>query len=294
VKEIVIASGKGGTGKTSVSAAFAFLAARDGKAAFADCDVDAADFHLVLNPEIGERHPFVSGLEAVIDPSACIGCGECAKACRFDGIRRAGAAYAVVSCEGCGLCARICPAQAVFLVPRECGEWFRSKTRFGPFVHARLMPLAENSGKLVSLVRKEARASAAEAGADLLIVDGCPGSGGPVISSITGANLVVAVAEPSPSGLHDLERLIELAIRFRVRAAVVMNKSDINPEASDALEGDCRDRGIPFLGRIPYSADFTRAQVEGKSVIELDPHSRAAAEATAVWKNLRGVLERLS
>jgi MinD superfamily P-loop ATPase len=286
VKEIVIASGKGGTGKTSVSAAFAFLAASDGKAAFADCDVDAADFHLVLRPEIRERHPFVSGAEAVIDPAACSACGKCAQACRFGGIRRSGAAYAVVSCEGCGLCERLCPARAISLVPRECGEWFRSSTRFGPFAHARLRPLAENSGKLVSLVRKEARAAGEESGADLLIVDGCPGIGCPVISSITGADALVAVAEPSPSGLHDLERLIQLAGRFRVSVAVIMNKSDINPEASDALERDCRDRGIPFLGRIPYSADFTRAQLEGRSVMECAPDGDAALRTRDAWEAL--------
>lgn len=290
MKEIVIASGKGGTGKTSLSAAFASLASAEAKTVLADCDVDAADLHLILSPAIEERSPFVSGVEARIDQGKCVSCGKCAELCRFGGILREGDSYRVDSCEGCGVCARFCPSGAISLEPRRCGEWFRSSTRFGPFVHARLTPLAENSGKLVALVRREARETADKTGAEYLLVDGCPGMGCSVISSITGADLMVAVAEPSVSGLHDLGRLLELAGHFKVRAAVALNKHDVNLEASRSLEEDCRERGIPFLGRIPYLPDFTRAQREGKSVIEIDPSSQASEHTRNIWRALRDII----
>lgn len=290
MKEIVIASGKGGTGKTSLAATFASLAAAEAKTVLADCDVDAADLHLILSPEVLERLPFVSGVEARIDGGKCLSCGKCAQLCRYGGILREGKSYRVDSCEGCGVCARFCPSGAISLEPRHCGEWFRSSTRFGPFVHARLAPLAENSGKLVALVRREARKAAEETGADYLVVDGCPGVGCPVISSITGADLVVAVAEPSVSGVHDLGRLLTLTGHFKIRAAVAVNKHDVHPEAARALEDDCRERGIPFLGKIPYLPDFTRAQREGRSVIELDPSSQASEQTRNIWRALRDII----
>jgi MinD superfamily P-loop ATPase len=277
MKEIVIISGKGGTGKTSITAAIATLAARQGKAVFADCDVDAADLHLVFSPKIKERHEFVSGHVARVDPKRCLSSGEdgscskCIELCRFDAIAhsyKTGCAVDEGSCEGCGVCVRFCPSNAIDFVPRRCGEWYVSDTRFGPLVHAALDARAENSGKLVTTVRKEAKRIAEETKADWIIVDGSPGTGCPVIASITGADEVVIVTEPTMSGQHDLERVASLARHFSIPFSVVVNKADINQVMADATESWCDRNGVPFLGMIPYDRAVTKAQIEGKSVIE--------------------------
>jgi MinD superfamily P-loop ATPase len=277
MKEVVIISGKGGTGKTSLTAAFATLAARQGKVVFADCDVDAADLHLVLSPKIIERHEFISGHVARVDPKRCLSSGEdgscskCIELCRFGAIvhsYKTGCAIDEGSCEGCGVCVRFCPSKAIDFVPRRCGEWYVSDTRFGPLAHAALDARAENSGKLVTTVRKEAKRIAEETKADWIIVDGSPGTGCPVIASITGADEVVIVTEPTMSGQHDLERVASLARHFAIPFSVVVNKADINQAMADAAESWCDRNGVSFLGMIPYDRAVTKAQIAGKSVME--------------------------
>ncbi len=287
VRELVVISGKGGTGKTSVLASFAALAAN---AVLADCDVDAADLHLVMAPEVRRREEFVSGREAVIRQGECIRCGACLALCRFeavitDGLPAGQASFLVnpTACEGCGVCVRFCPARAIDFPERLCGEWFVSDTRFGPMVHARLKAAAENSGKLVSTVRREARRLAEESGRELVLIDGPPGIGCPVISSVTGASLVLVVSEPTLSGRHDLERVLGLARHFGIPAMAAVNKADINPEAADAIERFCLERGVAFAGRVPYDPAVTRAQIAGRSVVEF-PGDGAAAEAIReIW-----------
>lgn len=287
MKELVIISGKGGTGKTSVTAAFATLASKRGKAVFADCDVDAADLHLILDPEIKRRREFISGNEAVIHEETCIGCGQCAQLCRFDAIHRlTNGKYMVDGCEGCGVCVHFCPSHAISFPHRRCGEWYLSETRFGPLVHAQLDAEAENSGKLVSLVRKEARTKAEELKADYIIVDGCPGIGCPVIASITGADKVLAVVEPSLSSKHDLERVIELTKHFKIPLWVAINKFDINNIISREIQKLCQRSNVSFAGTIAYDTEITAAQIQGKSIIEYNASSPLAGQIASVWDEL--------
>lgn len=284
--EIVIISGKGGTGKTSLTASFAALAHN---AVVADCDVDAANLHLILAPSIRQRTDFISGNEAVIRGDACTGCGKCLTLCRFDAVARNGIGdrYEIdpAGCEGCGVCVHFCPAGAIDFPQRLCGEWYVSETRFGPMVHARLGIAAENSGKLVHLVRKEAQRLAVEGKADLLLVDGPPGIGCPVIASITGVDLVLVVTEPTPSGEHDLERVLHLARHFQVPACVCVNKWDINPELTEQIENESRLSGATVLGRIPYDRAITAAQIAGQSATEYGdgPASKAIQ---GIWEKL--------
>jgi MinD superfamily P-loop ATPase len=292
VSELVVISGKGGTGKTSIVASFFALAAR---AAVADCDVDAADLHLVLDPTVQRRWPFAGGKAAVIDPERCTDCGVCAEHCRFDAVRVGAAGTAgrfvidPVSCEGCGVCADLCPEQAVALVPATNGEWFVSATRHGPMVHARLGIAQENSGKLVSLVRREAKAVARSSRRELLICDGSPGIGCPVIASIAGARLVLVVTEPSLSGLHDLGRVAELCRQFNIKAGVCINKVDINPEVAAQIEADAARWGLPLLGRVRYDDSVTTAQVQRRAVVE-NGDSPAAADVRALWERVRAAM----
>jgi MinD superfamily P-loop ATPase len=287
MKELVIVSGKGGTGKTTFAAALATLASASDASAFADCDVDAADLHLIFSPDIRKRTPFLSGREAIIDQAACVSCGQCARLCRFDAVGRLNdGSYRISGCEGCGVCVRFCPAGAIAFPERRCGEWYLSDTRFGPLAHARLDAEAENSGKLVSLVRKEARALAEESGAEWLIVDGSPGIGCPVIASVTGADAVLAVVEPSLSGKHDLERVVALAKHFKVRLMVAVNKADINPALTAAIADFCAAEGLPLVGTVPYDTGATAAQVAGKSVIEYDEGSAVSEGLRSIWKNI--------
>jgi MinD superfamily P-loop ATPase len=295
-KELVVISGKGGTGKTSLVASFAALAHC---AVLADCDVDASDLHLVLEPRILRREPFVGGKRAKIVPDLCTACGLCEEVCRFEAISQDGPGNDLVektlridplACDGCGVCAFLCPVQAIEVAPVVNGEWFISETRFGPMVHARLGIAEENSGKLVSVVRTNAKRIAGERGLSLVIIDGSPGIGCPVIASITGASLMLAVAEPTLSGLHDLERVAALTRHFGIPTLVCMNKWDLNPQICRQIEDWAREMGIEPAGRIRYDTAVTEAQVQAKTVIEYQPEG-CAADIRAVWENVNARLQ---
>ncbi len=290
VPELVVISGKGGTGKTSVVASFAVLA---DDVVVADCDVDAADLHLVLGPEILEVHNFVSGHEAVIRQADCDAAGTCHEVCRYGAVIAGEGSSAFVidplACEGCGVCVEFCPAHAIDFPERNCGEWFSSTTRNGPMVHARLGIAAENSGKLVSTVRNEAQKAAVQNGSGILLVDGPPGIGCPVIAAITGATGVLVVTEPTVSGAHDMERVLELAAHFQIPAAVCVNRWDINPEGGERIEAHARDHGATIVGRIRYDPAVTQAQVEGRAVVELG--GVAADDIRALWGRVKRWME---
>jgi MinD superfamily P-loop ATPase len=274
LKELVVISGKGGTGKTSIVAAFAALARN---AVFADCDVDAADLHLVLEPKIKQKSDFSGGKRAAIVAEKCIGCGKCQDLCRFEAIHFNGQANDVVdrtftidpiSCEGCKVCVEFCPVDAIEFSDCVNGQWFISDTRFGTMVHARLGIAEENSGKLVTVIRKEAKRIAQEQKKDLLIVDGSPGIGCPVIASITGADLVLVVTEPTLSGKHDLDRVSKLTENFGIKTLVCINKADINPQIAGQISEEAQQRGLKIVGKIPYDEAFTKAQIMKATLIE--------------------------
>jgi len=300
MRELVVISGKGGTGKTSLLACFAVLA---GEAALADCDVDAADLHLVLTPKILRRELFRSGHEAVIRRELCRTCGKCFELCRFEAVQQeatpaegfGGDGRRVfridpVACEGCGVCVRFCPQGAIEFPERKCGEWFVSDTRCGPMVHARLSIAAENSGKLVSTVRREARRVAEARGLGLILVDGPPGIGCPVIASITGASSVLVVTEPTVAGEHDLERVLALCRHFGIPSAVCVNKWDLNEGMAQRIERRAQEQGAESVGRIPYDQMVTAAQLQARAVVEL---GGSAAEAIrGVWEHFRSIGER--
>ena len=259
MKELVVISGKGGTGKTSLMAAFASLAENK---ALCDADVDAADLHLLTDPRVRDRHDFQGGSTAIIDRDRCTECGLCADLCKWNAISET---FEVdpIECEGCGVCVYFCPEKAIDFPVKTCGEWFISDTRFGPMVHARLGIAEENSGKLVTRVRQETTKLAEMKKLDLVITDGPPGVGCPVIASIGGASAVVIVAEPSVSGLHDMERVAQLAAHFRVPAMLCVNKFDLNMDQTQAIEAIANEQGIAVLDRIPFDPSMTHAMVRG-------------------------------
>jgi len=274
VRELVVISGKGGSGKTSLLASFAVLL--PGRAVVVDCDVDAPDLHLLLEPEVIRRTDFVGGAQASLDPDSCMGCGRCIKLCRFQAIDVRQGSNATASsyhvdpfaCEGCGVCAHFCPVDAISLQPVVSGQWSESRSRAGPMVHARMRPGAENSGRLVTQLRREAVRVAREHRRELILVDGSPGIGCPVIASLTGADLALMVVEPTLSGAHDFRRIAQLARQLGVPSLLVINKSDINPSMADALERESHQLAIPLLGRLPYDSDVTAAQVARLTVVE--------------------------
>ncbi len=289
MKELVVISGKGGTGKTSLVAAFATLAR---KSVLADCDVDAADLHLVLKPNVLSSSDFSGGVRAVIDPAECTGCGLCEKSCRFDAVEtvqtgKSGVLCQInpIKCEGCGVCQIVCPCDAIKLEECVNGQWFISETRFGSMVHARLGIAEENSGKLVTLVRTEARKLAEKENRNLVLVDGSPGIGCPVIASITGADLVLLVTEPTLSGKHDLDRVAQLTDNLRIPALVCINKADINPELCGQIEEDASRRGLKIAARIDYDDAFTKAQVLESSVIEYTGGA-ISQQVSALWREV--------
>ncbi|NLE22483.1 MAG: 4Fe-4S binding protein [Actinobacteria bacterium] len=286
--ELVVISGKGGTGKTSVVAGFAALA---GGAVLADCDVDAADLHLVLRPELGREHDFSGRHQAVIDGATCTSCGRCAEVCRFAAVlgpTAAGYDIDPIACEGCGLCARVCPEAAISMEPVVSGAWMTSETRFGPLVHARLGIAEDNSGKLVTLVRNEAREVAAARGLPLVIVDGAPGIGCPVIASLTGADLVLAVTEPTVSGRHDLDRVLRVVGQFRLPFAVCVNKADLNPELAARTASEAAAAGALAVTTIDYDPSVTHAQVAGVDVVTYG--GPAATQVRRLWGEVSGAL----
>ncbi len=340
MKELVVISGKGGTGKTSVVGALAAMA--NGSAVLADCDVDAADLHLLLEPDVVERHTFSHGHEAVIHPDRCTGCGACVRLCRFGAIVSDGAggdadpsagevgvgssacrdcSYCVrscparmhhdveamlsatmassrkstlrvdpIACEGCGVCVWFCPAGAIEFRPSVCGQWMVSRTRHGWMVHAELGIAAENSGKLVTTVRQQARALAEREAKEWILVDGSPGVGCPVIASISGADAALVVTEPTVSGVHDLRRVAKLLRHFDIRGLLCVNKADLNPELAETIEAEAENLGLAPVGRVEYLPQFTRAQQMGLSVVELDDAGAAGQQVQAVWQACREAL----
>lgn len=269
MKEIVVISGKGGTGKTSITAALASLAKEE--CVVVDCDVDAADMHLLLQPDFAHKEDFYSGQIAKIDETLCRNCGRCADVCRFDAIPFINGRYIIdaLSCEGCGYCARVCHPRAIVMEERLVGAWYKSRTKYGSdMIHAKLGIGAENSGKLVAKVKKEGKAIALASNKSLMIVDGSPGIGCPVVSSLSGADFVLLVTEPTLSGLHDLQRVYELVKRFRIKAGCIINKSDLNTAVCTQIEHFLEKENILHVKNIPYLESFTQAMIQGKTVTE--------------------------
>ena len=287
MKELIVISGKGGTGKTSLIAAFASLAQNK---VLCDADVDAADLHLIMDPHVSRRADFKSGHLAVIDRSKCSECGQCLELCKFGAISDD---FKVnpVDCEGCGVCVYFCPEEAIDFPENTCGQWFISDTRFGPLVHARLGIAEENSGKLVTLVRQESKKLAEQKDLDLILTDGPPGVGCPVIASIGGASAVLVVAEPSLSGIHDMQRVVQLAKHFKVPALVCVNKFDLNLDLTRNVENFARDEGLPYLGRIPFDPIFTKAMVQGQTIFEYNSDSSGGQAVKKIWNNLSEKLD---
>lgn len=284
--EIVVLSGKGGTGKTSFTAALATLAQ---DAIICDLDVDAPDLHLLLRPEARQREEFWSGGLAVIDQERCTDCGRCAELCRFEAIKVVDGHHQVdpMHCEGCKVCVALCPEQAAEMTPRHCGHWQVSDTRLGPMVHAQLFPGQENSGRLVALLRQHARELSQTEGRGLILCDGPPGIGCPVISSLSGTDLAVLVTEPTPSGLHDLMRVAELCGHFKVPTAVVINKCDLSDTGARALEEQCAREGLIVVAHLPFDPAWSRALVEGRTMVELG--GPISEHITKAWERIRAL-----
>jgi len=289
MKQLVILSGKGGTGKTSVAAALAHLASQEMPIVLADADVDAANLELVLNPTKLEEHVFMGGQVAIIDPDLCQLCGRCYDVCRFEAILPGEDTYWVdsLACEGCASCVYQCPEEAIHVEEQQAGLWFRSDTRFGPLFHAHLFAAQENSGKLVTLVKQQGRLLALDEGRELLIVDGPPGIGCPVISANAGADLALLVTEPTVSGVHDLKRILGTVNHFQVPALVLINKADVNPAHTAGIEAFCRAQGIALVGKLPYDTVVTEAMVHGQPVTAYRPDGPMGRALREMWAQLR-------
>jgi len=286
MKELVVISGKGGTGKTCILAAFASLAEDK---VLCDADVDAADLHLITDPKVQERYDFEAGHTAIIDLDKCSECGICRDLCRWDAISED---FKVnpIRCEGCGVCVYFCPEEAINFPLKTCGEWFLSDTRFGPMVHARLGIAEENSGKLVTLVRQEAKKLSEQEDLDLILTDGPPGVGCPVIASIGGASAVLIVTEPTVSGKHDMVRVAQLAAHFKVPGMICVNKFDLNPAEARIIEDVAREKDLTVLKRIPFDPIFTKAMVQGQTVFEYSTKSEACRVDKQIWGKIGEIL----
>jgi MinD superfamily P-loop ATPase len=289
MKQLVILSGKGGTGKTSVAAALAHLASSEIHIVLADADVDAANLELVLAPTRLEEHVFMGGQVAIINPDLCQLCGRCYEVCRFDAVLPGEDTYRVdaLACEGCASCVYQCPEDAIHTEEQQAGLWFRSDTRFGPLFHAHLFAAQENSGKLVTLVKQHGRLLAQDESRELLIVDGPPGIGCPVISASAGADLALLVTEPTVSGVHDLDRILGTVTHFRVPALVLINKADVNPVQTANIEAYCREHGIELVGKLPYDDAVTRAMVQGQPVTVYEPDGLMSIALCEAWARVR-------
>ncbi|MBN2148109.1 MAG: P-loop NTPase [Anaerolineales bacterium] len=289
MKQLVILSGKGGTGKTSLAAAFAHLA-HDGyptiQAILADADVDAANLELVLKPERLETHDFTGGSVAIIDLALCQGCGTCEQVCRFDAVFSTPDGYQVdpIACDGCAACVYQCPEQAIHMVLQNAGQWHRSMSRYGPLFHADLFPAQENSGKLVTLVKQNARLLALDTNSQALIVDGPPGIGCPVIAAAAGADLAIIVTEPTLAGVHDLKRILQTTTHFRIPSLVVINKADIYPQGAAQIEALCAELGIDLIGQIPFDPTVTEAMLNGEPVTAYRAEAPSSLALAAIWK----------
>lgn len=291
MKQLVILSGKGGTGKTSITAAFAHLAAKSslaGKIILADADVDAANLELVLQPTLVEQQDFKGGKVAVIDQKTCASCGDCQAVCRFDAINYADGLYVVdpIACDGCAACVYQCPTESISMHEQLAGKFYFSESRYGPLYHANLLPGQENSGKLVTLVKQRARLQALDENRQLVIVDGPPGIGCPVISAVSGADLALVVAEPTVSGVHDMHRALETLKHFGVRALVAVNKADIFPAGADEIEVFCHQQSIETVGRIPFDLTVASAMVAGKAVTAFQPQAPSSVAIRQVWERV--------
>ncbi len=280
MKQITVLSGKGGTGKTTLVASFATLAQ---KIVVTDCDVDAPDLHILLRPEIQQKMEFKGSKLAVIDDNKCIHCNICEEICRFNAIEDQ--LVDSIYCEGCGLCAHICPVQAIELFERLSGYAFISKTKYGPMSHARLKPGEENSGKLVTFVRQNAKLIAEDGDYELILNDGSPGIGCPVIASIAGADLGFLVVEPTLSGIHDLNRALALLDHFKIKPLVCINKYDINKENTEKIVEFCKLDSVEVVGKIPFDLQVTKAMVANKSIIEYSPKSIVSKHISHIWEH---------
>jgi len=285
MKQITIISGKGGTGKTTLVASFAALAENT---VIADCDVDAPDLHLLLHPEIVKREEFKGLNVAAMDKAKCTECGICEAACRFKAISDTGSGYEVnpTRCEGCGVCVFVCDQDAIILTERISGYAFISKTKYGTMAHAQLNIAEEASGKLVTVVRNNAQRVAEEEGSDLILIDGSPGIGCPVIASLTGVDLALVVTEPTMSGLHDLERILDVTRHFGITSVVCINKYNINEANSRRITEFCQERGVMIVRNIPYDPVVTEAMVAAMPVVEFSDGAVSDA-IKEIWVSIR-------
>jgi MinD superfamily P-loop ATPase len=285
--EIAVISGKGGTGKSSISAAFATL---NGKVVLADCDVDAANLYLIFNPSYEEEIVYISGSKAVIDPSLCTNCGICMDYCRFDAISLINDRVSIseLACDGCVLCSRICPENAITMVVNAKSRMYSGSFRNGEMVYGRLSPGEENSGKLVNMVREKAKQLSKENGLETIILDGPPGIGCPVISTITGADKVIVVTEPTMSGHNDMIRVLEIVRKFSTEPYVIINKSDLNPSIAKQIREWCNKNDVSIAGYLPFSQDIVKAMVEGKSIYEYDPDHEISRNLKNIWQKILG------
>lgn len=290
MKQIAVLSGKGGTGKTTVTAALAHLASQhpDTRAVVVDADVDAANLELLLDPQIIETHEFVGGQVAVIAADLCSGCGLCVDVCRFDAVRADNGFYTIdpMACEGCATCKTQCPDTAITMLPQVSGRWFFSTSRYGPLFHARLSPAQESSGKLVTLLKQQAQTHAVEECYPLMIVDGPPGIGCPAIAAVSGADLVIVVTEPTAAGIHDMQRVLELAAHFGIQSLVCINKEDLYPAGTEQITNHCQQNGLPVVGRLPFDLSITEAMVHGQTITAYLPNSPVSRVLREIWQGI--------
>jgi len=288
LKQLTILSGKGGTGKTTITASFAVLAKN---AVIVDCDVDVPDLHLLLNPEVIQKQEFKGLRMAVIDERKCTECGLCRKKCRFGAVS-ADLKVDTIACEGCGVCTIVCPVNAINLIERVSGSAYVSKTKHGFMSHAMLHPGKSNSGKLVTLVRQNAREVAGKENSEVILIDGSPGIGCPVIASVTGVDAGLIITEPTMSGIHDLNRTLQLLNHFNIPPLVCINKYDINRKNTGKIVRSCKKKKVNIAGKIPFDPTVTRAMVAGKSIVEHSPENKVSLEIKATWKRVLAFLQK--